>query len=51
MRDPGPTSALWLAPGHTGRKRGEDDDAVAGRLTEGAVCQLVLMRRCAVRDG
>ena len=36
MRDPGPTSAPWSAPGRVGRKRGEDDDAVARWLKEGA---------------
>ena len=36
VRDPGPMSAPWSAPGRVGRKHGEDDNAVAGWLTEGA---------------
>ena len=52
MRDPGPVSAPWSAPGRGRGWRGEEDDPVAGVVDAwGLVCQLVLMRRRAVRDG
>ena len=51
MRDPGPASAPWSAPGRRRGWRGEEDDPVAGVADAwGPVCQLVLMRRRAVRD-
>ena len=52
VRDPGPASAPWLALGRGRGWRGEEDDPVAGVANAwGPVCQLVLMRRRAVRDG
>ena len=52
MRDPGPASAPWSAPGRGRGWRGEEDDHVAGVANAwGLVCQLVLMRWRAVRDG
>ena len=52
MRDPRPASAPWSAPGRGRGWRGEEDDPVAGVADAwGPVCQLVLMRRRAVRDG
>ena len=51
--DPGPASTLWSAPGHAGRKREEDDDAVAGWLTEGPFVSLSRCGgvRCVTADG
>ena len=52
VRDLGPASAPWSAPGRGRGWRGEEDDPVAGVADAwGPVCQLVLMRRRAVRDG
>ena len=52
VRDPEPASALWSAPGRGRGWRGEEDDPVAEVADAwGLVCQLVLMRQRAVRDG
>ena len=52
VHDPRPASAPWLAPGRGRGWCGEEDDPDAGVADVwGLVCQLVLMRRRAVRDG